>query len=62
MKIIIIGGGILGTAHALEAISRGHHVIQLEREQQARENAPDGDGEHGVALDGHAGELVVVSV
>lgn len=36
MKIIIIGGGILGTAHALEAISRGHHVIQLEREQQAR--------------------------
>lgn len=36
MKITIIGGGILGTAHALEAISRGHHVVQLEREQEAR--------------------------
>lgn len=36
MKIIIIGGGIVGTAHALEAISRGHHVVQLEREPEAR--------------------------
>jgi FAD dependent oxidoreductase TIGR03364 len=36
MKIIIIGGGILGTAHALEAIARGHHVAQFEREPEAR--------------------------
>lgn len=36
MRITIIGGGILGTAHAVEAIHRGHEVIQLERETEAR--------------------------
>ena len=36
MRVTIIGGGILGTAHALEAVQRGHHVIQLEREVEAR--------------------------
>jgi len=36
VKITIIGGGILGTAHALEAVSRGHHVVHLEREPEAR--------------------------
>ncbi|ANW64082.1 FAD-dependent oxidoreductase [Mycobacterium sp. djl-10] len=36
MKIVIVGGGILGTTLALESVSRGHHVIQLEREAQAR--------------------------
>lgn len=36
MRVTIIGGGILGTAHALEAVRRGHHVTQLEREPEAR--------------------------
>jgi FAD dependent oxidoreductase TIGR03364 len=36
MRVTIIGGGILGTAHALEAIGRGHDVVQLEREAEAR--------------------------
>ncbi|MBF6097166.1 TIGR03364 family FAD-dependent oxidoreductase [Nocardia cyriacigeorgica] len=36
MRLVIIGGGILGTAHALAAIGRGHEVVQLEREPEAR--------------------------
>ena len=36
MKIVIIGGGIIGTAHAFEAIKAGHQVIQLERDEVAR--------------------------
>ncbi len=36
MRLVIIGGGILGTAHALAAVRRGHEVIQLEREVEAR--------------------------
>lgn len=36
MRVTIVGGGILGTAHALEAVQRGHQVIQLERETEAR--------------------------
>ncbi|MET4426993.1 MULTISPECIES: TIGR03364 family FAD-dependent oxidoreductase [unclassified Mycolicibacterium] len=36
MRVTIIGGGILGTAHALEAVQRGHHVTHLEREAEAR--------------------------
>ncbi|MCX4094217.1 TIGR03364 family FAD-dependent oxidoreductase [Nocardia sp. alder85J] len=36
MRLVIIGGGILGTAHALAAVRRGHEVVQLEREAEAR--------------------------
>lgn len=36
MRVTIIGGGILGTAHALEAVHRGHRVVHLEREREAR--------------------------
>jgi FAD dependent oxidoreductase TIGR03364 len=36
MRLVIIGGGILGTTHALAAIGRGHEVVQLEREPEAR--------------------------
>lgn len=36
VRVTIVGGGILGTAHALEAIGRGHEVVQLEREAEAR--------------------------
>src|SRR5258705_6878953 len=36
MRVTIVGGGILGTTHALEAVGRGHEVVQLERESEAR--------------------------
>lgn len=36
MRILIIGGGILGTAHADAAVRRGHDVVHLEREPEAR--------------------------
>jgi FAD dependent oxidoreductase TIGR03364 len=36
MRVTIVGGGILGTAHALEAVQRGHLVTHLEREVEAR--------------------------
>jgi FAD dependent oxidoreductase TIGR03364 len=36
MRVTIVGGGILGTAHALEAVQRGHRVTHLEREVEAR--------------------------
>ena len=36
MRVTIVGGGILGTAHAWQAVRRGHDVIQLEREPEAR--------------------------
>jgi FAD dependent oxidoreductase TIGR03364 len=36
MRVTIVGGGILGTAYALEAVARGHDVVQLEREPEAR--------------------------
>jgi len=36
MRVTIIGGGVLGTSHALEAIQRGHQVTHLEREVEAR--------------------------
>lgn len=32
MRILVIGGGILGTTHAREALKAGHHVIHLERD------------------------------
>lgn len=36
MRILIIGGGILGTTHADAAVRRGHDVLHLEREPEAR--------------------------
>ena len=36
MRVTIVGGGILGTAHAWEAVHRGHVVTHLERETEAR--------------------------
>jgi FAD dependent oxidoreductase TIGR03364 len=36
VRIVIVGGGVLGTMHAWQAIDRGHEVIQLEREPEAR--------------------------
>ncbi|WP_028932187.1 TIGR03364 family FAD-dependent oxidoreductase [Pseudonocardia spinosispora] len=36
MQIVVIGGGVLGTMHAVEAVKRGHQVVHLEREPEAR--------------------------
>jgi FAD dependent oxidoreductase TIGR03364 len=36
MRVTVVGGGILGTTHALEAVRRGHEVVHLEREAEAR--------------------------
>ena len=33
MKILVIGGGVIGTAHAREAIKSGHEVVHLERDE-----------------------------
>lgn len=36
VRILIVGGGVLGTMHAWQAIHRGHDVVHLEREPEAR--------------------------
>ncbi|WP_410785110.1 TIGR03364 family FAD-dependent oxidoreductase [Kribbella sp. C-35] len=36
MRVVVVGGGVLGTFHAWEAVRRGHEVLQLEREIEAR--------------------------
>ena len=36
VRILIVGGGVLGTLHAWQAVERGHDVVQLEREAEAR--------------------------
>jgi FAD dependent oxidoreductase TIGR03364 len=35
-RIVIIGGGVLGTMHAVAARRRGYEVVHLERESEAR--------------------------
>ncbi|MFI6583460.1 TIGR03364 family FAD-dependent oxidoreductase [Embleya sp. NPDC050493] len=36
MRVIVVGGGVLGTMHAWQAIDRGHEVVHIEREREAR--------------------------
>jgi len=36
VKIIIVGGGIIGSTHALAALAAGHEVLHLERDPIAR--------------------------
>jgi FAD dependent oxidoreductase TIGR03364 len=36
VRIVVVGGGILGTTHAWSALQRGHEVVHLEREPVAR--------------------------
>ncbi|MCK7627948.1 TIGR03364 family FAD-dependent oxidoreductase [Streptomyces sp. RS10V-4] len=36
MRVIVVGAGVLGTMHAWHAIERGHEVLHLEREDEAR--------------------------
>jgi FAD dependent oxidoreductase TIGR03364 len=35
-RIVVVGGGVLGTMHAVAARRRGYEVVQLEREGEAR--------------------------
>ncbi|MBW5484342.1 TIGR03364 family FAD-dependent oxidoreductase [Streptomyces bambusae] len=36
MRVIVVGGGVVGTMHAWQAVERGHEVVQIEREAEAR--------------------------
>ncbi|KJK58692.1 TIGR03364 family FAD-dependent oxidoreductase [Saccharothrix sp. ST-888] len=36
MRIVVVGAGVLGTMHAWQAVERGHEVVHLERESEAR--------------------------
>lgn len=36
MRVTVVGGGVVGTMHAWQAIERGHEVVQIEREAEAR--------------------------
>ncbi|MEU5718492.1 TIGR03364 family FAD-dependent oxidoreductase [Streptomyces sp. NPDC020403] len=36
MRVIIVGAGVVGTMHAWHAVERGHEVVQIERESEAR--------------------------
>ncbi|MFF3559050.1 TIGR03364 family FAD-dependent oxidoreductase [Streptomyces sp. NPDC002574] len=36
MRVLIVGAGALGTLHAWHAVDRGHEVVHLERETEAR--------------------------
>jgi FAD dependent oxidoreductase TIGR03364 len=36
MRAVVVGGGVLGTMHAIAARRRGFEVVQLEREAEAR--------------------------
>ncbi|MFC8516732.1 TIGR03364 family FAD-dependent oxidoreductase [Streptomyces sp. NPDC057257] len=36
MKVTVVGAGVVGTMHAWHAVERGHEVVQIEREAEAR--------------------------
>ncbi|MFB7503299.1 TIGR03364 family FAD-dependent oxidoreductase [Streptomyces broussonetiae] len=36
MRVIVVGAGVMGTMHAWQAVQRGHQVVQIEREAEAR--------------------------
>ncbi|MFE7166289.1 TIGR03364 family FAD-dependent oxidoreductase [Streptomyces sp. NPDC057616] len=36
MKVAVVGAGVVGTMHAWQAVARGHEVVQIEREAEAR--------------------------
>jgi FAD dependent oxidoreductase TIGR03364 len=36
MRVIVVGAGVLGSMHAWQAVQRGHEVVHLERESEAR--------------------------
>jgi len=36
VRVIVVGAGVVGTLHAWHAVERGHEVVQIEREAEAR--------------------------
>ncbi|MFG2632862.1 TIGR03364 family FAD-dependent oxidoreductase [Streptomyces sp. NPDC048362] len=36
MRVTVVGAGVVGTMHAWHAVKRGHQVVQIEREAEAR--------------------------
>jgi FAD dependent oxidoreductase TIGR03364 len=36
VRVVVVGGGVLGTFHAWEGVKRGHQVVQIERELGSR--------------------------
>ncbi|MET7811647.1 TIGR03364 family FAD-dependent oxidoreductase [Streptomyces sp. NPDC005395] len=36
VRVIVVGAGVVGTMHAWHAVNRGHEVVQIERETEAR--------------------------
>ncbi|MGW5252804.1 TIGR03364 family FAD-dependent oxidoreductase [Streptomyces sp. NPDC004012] len=36
MRVTVVGAGVVGTMHAWQAVQRGHEVVQIEREAEAR--------------------------
>ncbi|MFG2196227.1 TIGR03364 family FAD-dependent oxidoreductase [Streptomyces sp. NPDC048639] len=36
MRVIVVGAGVVGTMHAWHAVERGHEVLHIERESEAR--------------------------
>ncbi|WP_432018477.1 TIGR03364 family FAD-dependent oxidoreductase [Streptomyces sp. 1222.5] len=36
MRVTVVGAGVVGTMHAWQAVERGHQVVQIERESEAR--------------------------
>ncbi|MEU3343569.1 TIGR03364 family FAD-dependent oxidoreductase [Streptomyces sp. NPDC006700] len=36
MRVTVVGAGVVGTMHAWHAVERGHEVVQIEREAEAR--------------------------
>lgn len=35
-RLVVVGGGVIGTAVAVAAVDRGHEVVQLERDEEPR--------------------------
>ncbi len=53
MRVIVVGAGVVGTLHAWHAVERGHEVVQIEREAEARGASLRNSGQYGVS--GRAG-------
>ena len=35
-RLVVVGGGVIGTMHAVEGVRRGYEVVQLERDVAPR--------------------------